>query len=466
MSSDTVSANLFRAYDIRGVADRDLTPAAAYQIAQAWVAELQAQASDAPLLVALGQDTRLSSPRLAAALQAGLLAAGADVVDLGTVPTPVLYFAVQQGIAPHGVMVTGSHNPPEHNGFKLVSHGQALYGAAIQTLYQRIQQQAFPDQVTPGKCYQHAILADYVSFITQHVQLARPLRVAIDCGNGVGGVVAESLFRALGCEVYPLYCEPDGHFPNHSPDPTQPESLRDLQALVQAQQLDIGLAVDGDADRLIAVDGAGTILWPDRLLMLFVRELLPQYAGRCVVYDVKCSHHLAPLIRAAGGEAVLCATGHSLLKKAVQQHNAVLGGEFSGHLVLRDQGVNYDDGLYAGARLLALLARLPDTPHAVFASLPSSVSTPELKLNFPDYQAAQAFMQRWQANPHLQAIRLITVDGLRAEYAGGWGLVRASNTSASLTLRFEADNTAELQRIQGYFRAELQRLGWQAALPF
>jgi phosphomannomutase/phosphoglucomutase len=451
----TIPHSLFRAYDIRGIYADNLTENNARLIGQAIGSELHLTGQKT---VVLGRDGRLSSPALAQATAEGLLQAGCDVIDLGLLPTPVLYFAVQSGLAPHGVMITGSHNPPDQNGIKIVVNGQCLYNEYIQRLYERIVQGNLWQQPDTGSLRSADILPHYQQTLCQQIHLPRRLRIGLDCGNGVTALLAERLLGDIGCEVHPLFCEVDGSFPNHSPDPTQAANLRALQTLVQTQSLDIGIAFDGDGDRMIAVDGNGHILWPDRILMLLAQAVLPANPGRMVAYDVKCSAQLEPLIRAAGGIPAMCISGHSLLKKFIRSHNAILGGEFSGHIVLRDRGMEYDDGMYIAARLLEILAHATLSPSAMFACIPEGVSTPELKICFDSYNAAHAAMARWTQAQQLHAQRLITLDGIRAEYAHGWGLARASNTSPCITLRFEADSATHLEAICALFRADIQRL--------
>lgn len=460
----SIAHSLFRAYDVRGVYADNLTEDSAYLIGQAIGSELRDQGEQQ---VVLGRDGRLSSPALAGAVTQGLLQAGCHVIDLGLLPTPVLYFAVQSGLAPNGVMITGSHNPPDQNGIKIVLHGQCQYNEHIQRLYERIVHNDLCYQPTEGHYQQADIVNTYQQHICTQIQLKRRLRIALDCGNGATALLATTLFRDIGCDVFPLFCEIDGNFPNHSPDPTQPANLRALQALVQAQQLDIGIAFDGDGDRMIAVDGKGHILWPDRILALLAQHVLANNPGRTVAYDVKCTHRLDQLIRQAGGTPAMCVSGHSLLKKFMREHDAILGGEFSGHIVLRDRGMEYDDGMYIAARLLEILSGIPATPTEVFAHIPEGFSTAEIKLRFPNYEAAQTAMQRWQQHQQLQAERLLALDGMRAEYADGWGLARASNTCPCITLRFEADTPERLAAIQALFRADIERLQLTTeALPF
>lgn len=459
-----ISHSLFRAYDVRGVYADNLTEHSVRLIGQAIGSELRDRGEQA---VVVGRDGRLSSPALAQSAIDGLMAAGCHVTDVGLVPTPVLYFAVQSGLAPHGVMITGSHNPPDQNGIKIVINGECQYNERIQRLYERIIRGELWHQPDTGRLQITSILSAYQHTVCQQIHLQRRLRIGLDCGNGATALLAEHFFRDLGCDIHPLFCEVDGNFPNHSPDPTQPANLQALQTLVRTQGLDIGIAFDGDGDRLIAVDGNGHILWPDRILILLAQAVLPQQPGRMVAYDVKCTYRLEQAIRDAGGIPGMCISGHSLLKKYIREHNAVLGGEFSGHIVLRDRGMEYDDGMYIAARLLEVLSHETATPAQVFARIPEGFSTPEHKIYFASYEAAAAAMQIWMQHQQLHAQRLITLDGMRAEYADGWGLARASNTSPTITLRFEADTPERLEAIRALFRADIQRLQLTPeALPF
>lgn len=461
---NTVSHNLFRAYDVRGVYADNLTEHSACLIGQAIGSQLRDMGEQE---VVLGRDGRLSSPSLARAVTEGLLQAGCHVTELGLLPTPVMYFGIQSGLAPNGVMITGSHNPPNENGIKIVINRECQYNERIQRLYERIILNELWNQPSAGSVRQTGILPAYLQHVRQDIRLHRRLRIGLDCGNGATALIAEQLFQEIGCEVYPLFCEVDGNFPNHSPDPTRPENLQALQKLVREKQLDIGIAFDGDGDRTIAVDSNGHILWPDRILMLLAQAVLPDNPQRTVAYDVKCTHQLDRIIREAGGNPAMCTSGHSLLKKFIREQDAILGGEFSGHIVLRDRGMEYDDGMYIAARFLEILSRQDASSAEVFAALPEGFSTPEHKLCFESYEAARAAMQIWQQDPQLQAGRTMMLDGIRAEYADGWGLARASNTCPCITLRFEAETETRLEEIRALFRADIHRLHLTTGtLPF
>ena len=454
--------SIFREYDIRGVVDRDLTPDVVRAIGQA-VGSLAAERGETS--VAVGRDGRLSSPALGEALKAGILAAGLDVIDLGAVSTPVLYYATHTLAETRaGVMVTGSHNPPQYNGLKIVIDRIALHGEVIRDLRRRIETGDL--RQGSGRERSAHIRLDYIRRVSEALPLPKPLKVVVDCGNAIAAKTAPPLLRALGCAVVELYCEVDGRFPNHHPDPSVPENLADLQAAVREHQADIGLAFDGDADRLGVVTGAGEIIWPDRVLMPLAEEVLMQHPGAAIVYDVKCSWHLTRLIERLGGQPILWKSGHSLIKAKMRETGALLGGEMTGHFVHADAWFGFDDAFYAAARLLRLLARRGGSSAEFFAAWPAGLSTPELRLDMAE-GAPFAFMERLAAQADFgPEARVITLDGLRVEFPQGWGLVRASNTTPSLVLRFEADDPAALAEIQDRFRRPLLALQPDLALPF
>ena len=454
--------SIFREYDIRGVVDRDLTPDVVRAIGQA-VGSLAAERGETS--VAVGRDGRLSSPALGEALKAGICAAGLDVIDLGAVSTPVLYYATHTLAETRaGVMVTGSHNPPQYNGLKIVIDRIALHGEVIRDLRRRIETGDLRHGA--GRERSAHIRMDYIRRISEALPLPKPLKVVVDCGNAIAAKTAPPLLRALGGEVVELYCEVDGRFPNHHPDPSVPENLADLQAAVREHQADIGLAFDGDADRLGVVTDTGEIIWPDRVLMPLAEEVLMQHPGAAIVYDVKCSWHLTRLIERLGGQPILWKSGHSLIKAKMRETGALLGGEMTGHFVHADAWFGFDDAFYAAARLLRLLARRGGSSAEFFAAWPAGLSTPELRLDMAEGEPF-AFMARLAAQADFGPdARVITLDGLRVEFPQGWGLVRASNTTPSLVLRFEADDPAALAEIQDRFRRPLLALQPDLALPF
>jgi phosphomannomutase/phosphoglucomutase len=448
-------AEIFRAYDIRGIAGRTLT-------AQIVRAIGRALGSMAPQF-AIGRDGRHSGPALADALAQGMIEAGADVVDIGMAPTPVTYFAAHHLGCGSCVSVTGSHNPPDYNGLKMVVEGHTLSGDEIQDLRRRIERGEFRSGA--GKRRRADILDAYLERIAGDVKLARPMRIAVDCGNGVAGMIAPRLFRRLGCEVEELFCEVDGSFPNHHPDPSRPENLADLIRTLREGNAEIGLAFDGDGDRLGVVTKDGEIIFPDRQLMLFAADVLQRNPGAQIIYDVKSTRLLGPWIERHGGRPLIWKTGHSLIKAKLKETGAPLAGEMSGHTFFQERWYGFDDAMYAGARLLEILSRSADAG-APLKQLPNAPSTPELnwKLAEGEPHALVAKLQASRPFPGAQSV--LTIDGVRAEYADGFGLARASNTTPVIVLRFEGDTQAALARIQQEFRAALQPLKPDAPLPF
>ncbi|MBK8751341.1 MAG: phosphomannomutase/phosphoglucomutase [Candidatus Competibacteraceae bacterium] len=455
--------SIFREYDIRGVVDRDLTPEVVRDIGQA-VGSLAAERGETQVIV--GRDGRLSSPVLADALKAGIRAAGLEVLDLGAVSTPLLYYATHTlGSSHAGVMVTGSHNPPQYNGLKIVIDKIALHGEVIHDLRRRIETGDLRHG-QGGERYADQVRADYIQRMTRALRLPKPCKVVVDCGNAIAAKTAPTLLRALGCEVVELYCEVDGRFPNHHPDPSIPENLADLQAAVLEHRADIGLAFDGDADRLGVVSNTGEIIWPDRVLMPLAEEVLSRHPGAAVVYDIKCSQHLTRLIERCGGHPVLWKTGHSLIKAKMREIGALLGGELTGHFVHADDWFGFDDAFYAAARLLNLLTRCGVSSAEFFAAYPTGLTTPELRVEMAEGEPF-IFMKRLAAHAEFGAdAQIIALDGLRVEFPHGWGLVRASNTTPSLTLRFEADHADGMSDIQDRFRQQLLALQPDLILPF
>ena len=456
----SVDPAIFRAYDIRGLVGQALTPDLAYEIGRAIGSEAFERGQQT---VAVARDGRLSGPELTDALIRGLVATGRDVKDLGMVPTPVLYFATQYLDTLSGVMVTGSHNPPDYNGFKVVLAGETLAGSAIQDLRRRIQD---GDLLSgDGSVEQVDVLPDYLERIKADVVLPRPLKVVVDCGNGVAGVVAPRLLRELGCEVIELYCEVDGTFPNHHPDPSRTENLGALIGAVGEHGADVGFAFDGDGDRIGLVASGGEIIWPDRLMMLYSMDLLNRNPGGLILYDVKCSRNLARIIRDFGGDPLMAQTGHSYIKAKMKETGALLAGEMSGHIFFQERWYGFDDALYAAARLLEILANDHRTSSSVFAMLPDSVNTPELQVPMAEGEP-HPFMDRLLESAHFEHAHVHTIDGMRVEFNDGWGLVRASNTTPVLVLRFEADDENALRRIQEDFRRVLLQVEPELQLPF
>ena len=455
-----IPAEVFRAYDIRGIAGSVLSAALVREVGRALGA--LGRARGAPVF-ALGRDGRLSSPELCAALMDGLNAAGADVIELGIVPTPVTYFAAHHLGCHSAVMVTGSHNPGDQNGLKMVVAGTTLTSEDIQGLRATVESSRF--ESGSGSRRSVDVLDAYVERIVGDVRLARPMRIALDCGNGVAGVVAPRLFRRLGCEVIELFSEVDGRFPNHHPDPSKLENLEALVAELKSGPAELGLAFDGDADRLGVVTKKGAIILPDRQLMLFAKDVLSRNPGAEVIYDVKCTRLLAPWIEQHGGRATIWKTGHSLIKAKLKETGAPLAGEMSGHIFFKERWYGFDDALYCGARLLEILAPDRDVG-AVLEALPDAPSTPELNWKLAEGEP-HALIERLQgSSPFPQAKKVLAIDGVRAEFADGFGLARASNTTPVIVLRFEGDTPEALRRIQEAFRATLQPLKPGAPLPF
>jgi phosphomannomutase/phosphoglucomutase len=454
------AAEIFKAYDIRGIVDKSLTEEACRAIGHALGSEARARGQTA---IAVGRDGRLSGPRLAAALAQGICAAGVDVIDIGCVATPLSYFAAFQLGTNSCVSVTGSHNPPDYNGLKMVLGGQTLFGEHIQGLRKRIETGDLAQGA--GKVRTADVREDYIARILGDVKLARPMKVVVDCGNGVAGDVAPRLFRRLGCEVTELFCEVDGNFPNHHPDPSKPENLEDVIRTLRETDAELGLAFDGDGDRLGVVTRDGEIIYPDRQLMLFAADVLSRVPGGQIVYDVKCTRNLAPWIRQHGGEPVMWNTGHALVKAKLKETGAPLAGEMSGHMFFKERWYGFDDGLYSGVRLLEILSRSPDA-NAVLKALPNSTSTPELNLKMSEGEPFR-LVDALKRNAKFEGAReIITIDGVRVEYADGFGLARPSNTTPVVVLRFEADDAAALARIQADFRRAIDAVWPGAAIPF
>ncbi len=446
-------AGIFRSYDIRGLVPSELSPQVTRLIARALGTRILVGGSREVLVAT---DGRLSVPLLKEALLKGLLETGIDVLDLGPVPTPLLYFATRYTNCNSGVVLTGSHNPPEYNGMKIMIDGESLAEDALQELRAETQRRNFTSG--QGRLRKLDVLPPYIAQICADISLARSLKVAVDCGNGVAGPAALALLQGLGCEVLPLYCDVDGHFPNHHPDPAVETNMQDLiKAIRDDREITVGLAFDGDGDRLGVVSNRGRIIWPDRLLLLFARSLLRARPGSGVVYDVKSSRRLAPTIRELGGRPQMIRTGHSHLKAMMRTDGVLLGGEFSGHICFRDRWHGFDDALYAAARLLEILSREEGELGALFDDLPQDICTPEIKVGISDSRKFD-FVEKLRTQADFGSGRIDSTDGLRVEYEDGWGLVRASNTTPALTLRFEAESASSLARIRALFAAALYSL--------
>lgn len=462
VSSSPIPNEIFRAYDIRGIVDHSLqlphVEWLGYALGQ------RAQQSDRHTLL-VGRDGRLSSPAMFQALTKGILATGCEVVDLGVVTSPMLYFAIHHLAIPHGIMITGSHNPKEYNGLKILFNNQSLYGDALQVLGMEAAEiggRASASPVKPGNLTTQSIAADYLAVICDDIRLKQPLKIAVDCGNGAASVIATTLFERLGCDVIPLYCDLDGNFPNHHPDPGQPKNLETLQATVLEQQADLGLAFDGDGDRVGIVDNQGTVIWPDRLLMLLAQDVLSRQPNTPIIFDVKCSQHVAHFVRKHGGEPIMWKTGHSLIKAKMKETGALLAGELSGHLFLKERWYGFDDGVYAAARILeivsdALFHHRHPSSSALFKTLPISFSTPEIQVPVTESEKFDIIQQFIDAQETFGGV-VTTLDGVRVDFEDGFGLIRASNTSPNLILRFEANDEIGLFRIKMLFRRHLHQV--------
>jgi len=451
---------IFKAYDIRGIVGKTLTPEIVERIGQAIGSE--AVAHQHPRVV-VGRDGRLSGPDLVAALSRGLASAGCEVIDIGMVPTPVLYFATHHLGTHTGVAVTGSHNPPDYNGLKMMIAGVTLSGEAIQQLRVRIESNNLARGT--GKITQADVREAYLDRITGDVKLARKMKIAVDCGNGVAGELAPQLYKRLGCDVTELFCQVDGTFPNHHPDPAKPENLKDLIAEVTRGGYDVGLAFDGDGDRCGVVSPDGSIIWPDRQMILYARDVLSRHPGAEIIYDVKCSRTLDAEIRKAGGKPTMWKTGHSFIKSKLKETGALLAGEMSGHTFFKERWYGFDDGLYTGSRLLELISNDRRQPAEIFAALPNTVNTPELNLKFAEGEH-YVLMKKLLDRADFPDAKVTTIDGLRVDFADGFGLVRPSNTTPVLVFRFEADNIEALARIQQRFRELLLAVQPGLNLPY
>ena len=449
---------IFRAYDIRGVVGKSFDADTAFLIARAIAAcypDLRR--------VALGRDGRLSGAELSAAIAAGLNASGVDVIDIGQVPTPLLYYVAHRDCG-SGLMLTGSHNPAEYNGIKMMIDYVTLADEKISDLYQACLRQKFRDG--QGAIERADRLDDYIAAIAKDVKLARALHVGVDCGNGVAGPAMLRLLSALNCKTEALYCDVDGSFPNHHPNPGEDDNLRDLIALVKRRSLDIGIALDGDGDRLGIIDNQGNIIRADRQMMVYAQAVLSRHPGATIIYDVKSSQHLAALIKARQGIPFMCRTGHSFVKKALRETGALLAGEMSGHIFFNDRWFGFDDALYAAARMLEIVASGKRSCSEHFSSLPDSLSTPEINIHFDAEEQQFRFMEQFEKVASFPGATVCRIDGMRVEYEDGWGLVRASNTTPSLVIRFEADNQASMDRIQSLFRSQMLKVNADLQLPF
>lgn len=454
---------VYKAYDIRGIVPTELNTDFAQLLGRA----LAIRASQLGIKEAvIGYDGRHSSPDLAAALTEGMRAEGINTLNIGVVPTPVVYYQAAEHKIGLAVAITGSHNPPEYNGFKIMLDGKAMYGAEITSLQSEMQAlMSSGSTAEPGIAKAENVIEQYIERIVSDIKLTRPMKVVLDCGNGVGAVAASDLFKRLGCEVDELYCEVDGNFPNHHPDPADPKNLQDIIEHLKNSDCELGLAFDGDADRLGVVTKSGEIIWPDRQLILFLRDTLQRVPGATIIYDVKCSRHVGEAIKAAGGEPLMWKTGHSLVKAKMAEIGSPLAGEMSGHIFFKERWYGFDDGLYAGARLLEILSKVDD-PNATLESLPQDISTPELKLSMQEGEPHALIARLQEQGEFPSALSTNKIDGVRAEYVDGFGLARASNTTPVVVLRFEAETEVALERIKNEFREAILALAPETKLPF
>ncbi len=455
-----VAAEIFRAYDIRGIVGQSLSPDVAFALGAAIGSEAKDQGQNA---VIIGRDGRHSSPELAQSLAQGIQATGMDVIDVGMVPTPVLYYATKILQSQSGVMVTGSHNPPDYNGFKIVIADQTLAQERIQQLRQRIENNQL--HAGEGQYQSMDIGQDYINRILGDIQIKRPLKVVMDSGNGVAGPLASQLLEGLGCHLTPLFTGVDGDFPNHHPDPSNPENLKDLINMVAEQRADVGLAFDGDGDRLGVVTRSGKVIWPDRMLMLYAKDILSREPGATILHDVKCSGDVALQVQAMGGNPIMCATGHSLVKAQMKQTGAAIGGELSGHIFFKERWYGFDDALYSAARLLEILSQDERPPEQVFADFPEKVSTPELHVKVREDNKFE-IIKNLQSQGQFPGGTLVNVDGVRVDFPNSWGLLRASNTTPVLVARFEGDTEADLDDVKLQFRQQLLAVEPTLDIPF
>lgn len=453
-----LATEIFRAYDIRGIVDEQLSDAMLYHIGLAVGTQVKRNGEDS---IAVGADGRLSSPRLSQALMAGLADTGCRVLNLGAVPTPVLYFGVKTLGTASGIMLTGSHNPSNYNGCKIVIGGHTLANDSITALYDLIKLQDY--ELGIGAIEEHIIDQVYQDRIDSDVKLARPLKVVLDAGNGIAGDIAPKLFKQLGCDVIPLFCEVDGNFPNHHPDPGKPANLVDLQAAVAKHKADIGLAFDGDGDRVGVITETGQMIYPDKLLMLFAEDVISRNPQAEIIYDVKCTRLLEPFIQSKGGVPTMWKTGHSLIKSKMIETGALLAGEMSGHIFFKERWYGFDDGIYSAVRLCEILASTSESASAMFKRFPEDVSTPEINIQVTEDEKFDLVTQLQSA--HFLTGNVSTIDGIRVDYADGWGLVRASNTTPVLVLRFEGQNQAVLQRIKEEFQHHLYAVDTKLTVP-
>ncbi len=447
-----ITRSIFKAYDIRGIVENELTPEVVKLIGLAIGSESIAKGERG---IVVGRDGRLTGEALSEALITGLIESGCHVVDIGMVPTPLVYFATYTKGATSGVMITGSHNPPEYNGLKIMIAGETLSADRIEALYARIIDEDF--SYGAGSSISINIDQDYIDKIKSDIKLAKKLNIVVDCGNGIAGDIAPKLFESLGANVTKLFCLVDGNFPNHHPDPSKPENLKDLINEVLDTDADLGLAFDGDGDRLGLIDNKGKVIWADRQMILYARDVISRNSGAKIIYDVKCSSLLPQEISKHGGEPIMSRTGHSFIKNKIKETGAELGGEMSGHIFFNERWFGFDDALYTGARLLEIISKNDDSCAEIFAKLPDRVNTPEINIHFNEHGEQHDAVSKLSKDIDFPGSKINTIDGIRVDYENGWGLVRASNTTPCLVLRFEANDKEILENIKAKFRTWLKR---------
>ena len=458
-----LSKNIFKAYDIRGIYDHELNNKTVKLIAKA-LSEIYKNKNDK---IVIGRDGRLSSETLSKALIEGFLESGKDIIDIGQVPTPLLYYAVNYFKLNSGIIITGSHNPKDYNGLKIIMDGHALAGNEIQKIYENIESKNYINYDNKNNAKLENIQIDniYIDELLKDININKKLKVAIDAGNGAAGPVALEAYRKLGHEVIDLYCDVDGNFPNHHPNPSDPKNLTDLINEVKKSKCDLGIAFDGDGDRCLILDNKGNIVWPDRQMMIFSKDILSQNQNAKVIYDVKSSRFLANVIKDSGGEPIMCRTGHSYIKKMMRETNAILAGEMSGHIFFNDKWYGFDDGIYCGARMIEIVSNQSIESSEIFADLPNSFSTPEINIPVDKDGIQHDFMEKFKSSAIFEEAEISTIDGLRVDYDDGWGLLRASNTTSCLVMRFEAESKGRLLEIKNSFISQIRKIDSRLEIP-
>ena len=457
-----LASNIFKAYDIRGIYGKELTLDAIGLIAKS-ISNLYPNDNDT---IVIGRDGRNSSSEISKALIDSFLKNGKNVIDIGEVPTPVLYFAVNHLSLNSGIIITGSHNPKEYNGLKMIMDGHTLSGGEITRIYDDIIDGAFCNLNFLNTSYKNLNISDeYIKQVSSNISIKKKLKIAVDAGNGVAGPIAVEIYRKLGLELIELYCNVDGDFPNHHPNPSDPKNLIDLINEVKKSKCDLGIAFDGDGDRCLILDNKGNIVWPDRQMMIFSKDILSQNQNAKVIYDVKSSSFLANVIKNSGGEPIMCRTGHSYIKKMMRETNAILAGEMSGHIFFNDKWYGFDDGIYCGARMIEIVSNQNIESSKIFADLPNSFSTPEINIPVDKDGIQHDFMEKFKSSAKFEEAEISTIDGLRVDYDDGWGLLRASNTTSCLVMRFEAESKARLLEIKNSFISQIRKIDSKLEIP-